>query len=136
MAVRAGIDLVSVDQVRGAIAEHGEHYLKRVYTDREVRDCTTSSGLDPERLAARFAAKEAALKTLRPGDVGIPWFSIEVVRRPEGWVALELSGAAAELASDAGISELALSITHESGFASAVVVATCEPTSESGGPGR
>jgi holo-[acyl-carrier protein] synthase len=125
MAMRVGIDLVSVETVRNSIAEHGEHYLKRVYSDREVRDCTTSSGLDAERLAARFAAKEAALKALRPGDVGIPWFSIEVVRRPEGSVALELSGAAAELASDAGIGELALSITHEGGFASAVVVTSC-----------
>jgi holo-[acyl-carrier protein] synthase len=122
MAVRVGIDLVSVQAVRESIAEHGEHYLARVYSEREVRDCTTQAGPDPERLAARFAAKEATLKVLRPGDVGIPWFTIEVVRQPEGWVALELAGAAAELASEAGITELALSITHEGGFASAVVV--------------
>jgi holo-[acyl-carrier protein] synthase len=124
MAVRVGIDLVSVEAVRQSLSEHGEHYLRRVYSEREVRDCTTPSGPDPDRLAARFAAKEATLKVLRPGDVGVPWFTIEVVRWPEGWVALELSGAAAELASDAGITELALSITHEAGFASAVVVAS------------
>ena len=124
MAVRVGIDLVSVEAVRQSLSEHGEHYLRRVYSEREVRDCNTPSGPDPERLAARFAAKEATLKVLRPGDVGVPWFTIEVVRRPEGWVALELSGPAAELAADAGITELALSITHETGFASAVVVAS------------
>ena len=134
MAVRAGIDLVSVDAVRESLAVHGEHYLARVYTEREVRDCTMPSGPDPERLAARFAAKEATLKVLRPGDVGIPWSSIEVVRRPGGWVALELTGAAAELASEAGITELAVSITHEGAFASAVVVADC--ASETGNPGR
>jgi holo-[acyl-carrier protein] synthase len=125
MALRVGIDLVSIDAVRESISEHGEHYLTRVYSEREVKDCTTPAGLDPERLAARFAAKEAALKVLRPGDVGIPWFTIEVLRNPGGWSELELSGAAAKLAAEAGIDELALSVTHERGFASAVVVANC-----------
>jgi holo-[acyl-carrier protein] synthase len=134
MAVRIGVDLVSVDEVRESIAEHGEHYLARVYSEREVRDCTASSGPDPERLAARFAAKEATLKVLRPGDVGIPWPSIEVVRRPEGWVGVELTGAAAELAAEAGIAELAVSITHDGGFAAAVVVA--DSASETGNQRR
>jgi holo-[acyl-carrier protein] synthase len=134
MAVRVGIDLVSVEAIRQSLGEHGEHYLTRVYSEREVRDCTTPSGPDAERLAARFAAKEATLKVLRPGDVGVPWFTIEVVRRPEGWVVLELSGPAAELATRAGITELALSVSHEAGFATAVVVAGC--ASETGDPGR
>jgi holo-[acyl-carrier protein] synthase len=125
MALRVGIDLVSVSAVRESISEHGDHYLTRVYSEREVHDCTTSAGLDAERLAARFAAKEATLKVLRPGDVGIPWPAIEVLRDPDGWVGLELAGAAAKLAAEAGITELELSITHEGGFAAAVVVAIC-----------
>jgi holo-[acyl-carrier protein] synthase len=122
--LRVGIDLVSVESVRDSVNEHAEHYLRRVYTEREVRDCSKPDGVDPERLAARFAAKEATLKVLRPGDVGVPWFQIEVRRNPEGWVELELSGAAAALAAEAGFTELALSITHEGGFASAVVIAS------------
>jgi holo-[acyl-carrier protein] synthase len=125
MALRVGIDLVSVDGVQESVSGHGAHYLARVYSEREVHDCTTPAGLDTERLAARFAAKEATLKVLRPGDVGVPWPAIEVLRHPEGWVGLELAGAAAQLAAEAGITELALSITHEGGFASAVVVAIC-----------
>jgi holo-[acyl-carrier protein] synthase len=125
MALRVGIDLVSVEAVQESVSTHGEHYLARVYTEREVRDCTTAAGLDAERLAARFASKEAALKVLRPGEVGVPWPTIEVLRQPEGWVELELSGVAAKLAADAQITDLALSVTHEGGFASAVVVATC-----------
>lgn len=116
---------MSIDTVRESIRVHAEHYLKRVYTHREVSDCTTSQGVDPERLAGRFAAKEATLKVLRPGDEGVPWNTIEVCRHPSGWVELELSGPAAELASAAGVEELALSIAHESGFATAVVVAHC-----------
>jgi holo-[acyl-carrier protein] synthase len=130
MALRVGTDLVSIDTVRESIEDHAEHYLERVYTEREVRDCRTASGLDAERLAARFAAKEATLKVLRPREEGIPWNSIEVRRDPSGWVELALSGPAAALASDAGVTELSLSIAHEGAFASAVVVASC--TSESG----
>lgn len=121
--MRVGVDLVSVQSVREAIAAHGERYLERVYSEREVRDCTTAQGLDPERLAARFAAKEAALKALRPGADGVSFSSIEVRKDGAGWVELELSGAAARLALDAGMTELAVSIAHEHGFACAVVIA-------------
>jgi holo-[acyl-carrier protein] synthase len=123
--MRVGIDLVSVDSVRESVSQHAEHYLKRVYSERELQDCSTPSGVDPERLAARFAAKEATLKVLRPGEVGIPWYAIELRRSPEGWVELELSGPAAALAAERGIIDLAVSVTHEAGFASAVVIATC-----------
>jgi holo-[acyl-carrier protein] synthase len=125
MALRVGTDLVFIDTVRESLEAHAEHYLERVYTDREVEDCRGSNGIDPERLAARFAAKEATLKVLRPREQGIPWNSIEVRRDPSGWVELELSGPAAALAADAGVTELSLSIAHEGDFATAVVVAAC-----------
>jgi holo-[acyl-carrier protein] synthase len=124
MPLRVGIDLASVELVRDSLATHAEHYVQRVYTQREVEDCTTPAGVDPERLAARFAAKEAALKVLRPGEVGVPLSAIEVVRDPDGPVSLQLSGPAAVLAAEAGITELALSVTHDAGVAAAVVIAT------------
>jgi holo-[acyl-carrier protein] synthase len=123
MALRVGTDLVLVETVRASLRAHGEHYLQRVYTQREVRDCTGDDGVDPLRLAARFAAKEATLKVLRPIDEGIAWSSIEVVRDCSGWVGLELSGPAAELADGAGIGDLALSVSHEGAYATAVVIA-------------
>jgi holo-[acyl-carrier protein] synthase len=122
--VRVGVDLVSVEQVRESIDAHGERYTRFVYTERELADCTTEHGVDVARLAARFAAKEAALKALAPGDEGIQFSSIEVLRGKAGAVELVLSGRAAELAARAGVSELALSMTHEAGFACAVVVAS------------
>jgi holo-[acyl-carrier protein] synthase len=133
MALRVGTDLVFIDTVRGSIKTHAEHYLERVYTRREVEDCRTSTGIDAERLAARFAAKEATLKVLRPRDEGIPWNSIEVRRDPSGWVELELSGPAAALAAAAGVTELSLSIAHEGEFATAVVVACCSSGSAASG---
>jgi holo-[acyl-carrier protein] synthase len=125
MSLRVGIDLASVELVRDAIDTHGDHYLRRVYTARELQDCSSPAGVDPERLAARFAAKEATLKVLQPGEVGVPLSAIEVVRDPQGPVMLQLSGPAAVLAGKAGITELALSLTHEAGTAAAVVIASC-----------
>jgi holo-[acyl-carrier protein] synthase len=125
MPLRVGTDLVLIQTVRDSIDAHAEHYLERVYTEREVEDCRTPEGIDPERLAARFAAKEATLKVLRPRDEGIPWNAIEVRRDPSGWVELALSGPAASLATDAGVTDFSLSISHEGGFATAIVVASC-----------
>ncbi|MEA2126927.1 MAG: holo-[acyl-carrier protein] synthase [Solirubrobacteraceae bacterium] len=119
MTLRVGIDTVEVAAVEAALAAHGDRYLERVYTPREVADCGGSA----ERLAARFAAKEATLKALRASDGGVPWPSVEVLRDPAGFTDLALTGRAAALAAEAGISELAVSLTHEAGLASAVVVA-------------
>jgi holo-[acyl-carrier protein] synthase len=121
--IRVGIDLVSTSSVAEALQTHGDRYLARVYTARERGDCRTADGVDPERLAARFAAKEATLKVLPASDEGIALTAIEVRRDPSGRVSIELSGRAAELGDDAGIVDLALSLTHEGGFAAAVVVA-------------
>lgn len=125
MPLKVGIDLASVQTVRDAIEAHGDHYLERVYTPRELRDCAAGEDGRPEaeRLAARFAAKEATLKVLRPGEIGVPLTAIEVVRGADGAVALELDGPAASLAEKAGITALTLSLTHEAGLAVAVVIA-------------
>jgi holo-[acyl-carrier protein] synthase len=122
MAVRVGIDLTSVSQVADAIDEHGDHYLTRVYTAREVEDCRGPSGVDAARLAARFAVKEATRKVLGIADGGVGWTSIEVVRHPAS-LDIRLSGAAADLADAAGLTSFAVSVTHEEGLAAAVVVA-------------
>jgi holo-[acyl-carrier protein] synthase len=123
VSIRVGLDLVSIETVRDSISAHGRRYLERVYTERELADCRAGAEVDPKRLAARFAAKEAVFKVLRVGDHAVSWTDVEVRRDPAGWVGLSLSGRAATLAEAAGISELALSLTHEQGCAAAVVVA-------------
>jgi holo-[acyl-carrier protein] synthase len=126
LAIRVGIDLAAVKAVAESLAgPHAEHYLERVYTAREVGDCRDPAGeIEPARLAARFAAKEATIKALPGGGDGIALTTIEVRKDPEtGEVALELSGRAAEVAADAGIEDLALSLTHEPEYAAAAVVA-------------
>jgi holo-[acyl-carrier protein] synthase len=124
MALRVGLDLVSVDSVAASLrGAHREHYLERIYTKAEVEDCRGPSGrIEAERLAARFAAKEATIKALPGAGEEVRLTMIEVRSEPSGEVRLELSGRAAELAAQAGIEELALSLTHEGGFAAATVV--------------
>lgn len=117
------MDLVSVASVEEAVRTFGRRYLDRVYTAAEQRDC----GEDPSRLAARFAAKEATMKVLRPAGRPLPWTAIDVRRSPSGHTDLELAGAAAALADEAGIDDLAVSLTHEDALAGAVVVAHLTP---------
>lgn len=124
MALRVGLDLVEVSAVVESLrGSHRDHYLKRIYTDAEVDSCRGPSGrIEPERLAARFAAKEAAIKALPGAGEEVRLTQIEVVEDPSGGVTLALEGRAAELFADSGGTEIALSLTHEGGFAAATVV--------------
>jgi holo-[acyl-carrier protein] synthase len=119
MSLRVGIDLMAVEQIAGSVACHGDRFLERVYSSRELAD----SRRDPSRLAAQFAAKEATMKALGRADEAIGWRSIEVLRDPAGRPSIQLSGAAAELANRRGVTSLAVSLTHERRHAAAVVVA-------------
>jgi holo-[acyl-carrier protein] synthase len=124
-SIRVGADLVKVGQVSDSIACFGERYLRRIYTEQEIASCAGAPPVTSAGLAARFAAKEATLKVLRPDGYRPEWRSMEVLRHPGGWCSMSLSGHAAELAARAGIGELAVSLTHEDGIAAAVVVALC-----------
>jgi holo-[acyl-carrier protein] synthase len=117
-----GIDLVSVAEVRRALASFGERYLAHVFTAGERAYCTSLRDRSCEHLAARFAAKEATAKVLRLGDRPMSWRCIEVVRRSDGSCAIALNGPAVALALERGIRSLSVSLSHEGDFASAIVV--------------
>jgi holo-[acyl-carrier protein] synthase len=121
--VAIGIDLVNVADVRRAVDDLGEAYLRRVFTADELDYCNQSTDPFPH-LAARFAAKEATIKALMVAGAQPAWTSIEVWRDPQGGCELRLTGTAAELASQRGIASLAVSLTHEGDMAAAVVVAS------------
>jgi phosphopantetheine--protein transferase-like protein len=120
---RVGIDLVRVADVADSVRRHADRWLARVYTAAEVADCRRGGELDVRRLGARFAAKEAALKVLRPArEEAVPWRSIEVRGGR-----LELTGAAADRAAAAGLRGFSLSIAFAAGHAAAVVLAAGPP---------
>jgi holo-[acyl-carrier protein] synthase len=118
-----GIDLVDVGDVAASMARFGERYVRRVYTDGEAAYALAAPAETARRLGARFAAKEATMKTLRARNRGLGWRSIEVVFGPGGAPEIRLSGGALEAARAVGIASLALSLTHQGPWAAAVVVA-------------
>jgi holo-[acyl-carrier protein] synthase len=122
---RVGIDLVAMDDVRDAVLVHHDRYIDRIFTPHEVQCCRTPHGWSMPSLAARWAAKEATIKVLRPSGHLPAWDCIEVRRQDDGSCALELSGSAADLAAAAHITALSLSLTHEGEYAAAVVFALC-----------
>jgi holo-[acyl-carrier protein] synthase len=124
-AIRVGADVVAVHQVADSVDRFGPRYLQRVYTEHELSSCSGSAQVRAASLAARFAAKEATIKVLRPVGHQPDWRSMEVRRHAEGWCTMSLTGHAAALADEAGIAELAVSLTHEGDVAAAVVVALC-----------
>lgn len=130
---RIGCDLVQVAAVAGSLSQFGERYLQRIFTAQEVLDCRAGRAhISVESLAARFAAKEAALKVLRPDRHWFDWRTLEVVKARQGWVRLQLHGAAAAAAAAQGLSDFALSLSHEGGYAMAVVMAQAMPAQPAG----
>lgn len=127
-AIRVGSDVLSVQQVTQSVARFGDRYLRRVFTEHEISSATGSPSVQAGRLAARFAAKEATIKVLRPIGHQPDWRSMEVQRHAGGWCTMNLSGHAAVLAAHAGIDDLAVTLTHEGDVAAAVVVALCRCT--------
>jgi holo-[acyl-carrier protein] synthase len=116
-----GIDLVDVGRFDQALRRR-PRLAQRLFTERERRDANGR----PERLAARFAAKEAVLKTFGVGLWATPWRSIEVVLSESGAPSVVLHGSATELAKLAGIMSLHVSLTHTNELAAAFVIGTSE----------
>jgi holo-[acyl-carrier protein] synthase len=122
--VSVGIDVVLVERFEAALARTpllGD----RLFT---VAERTTASGnpRSPESLAARFAAKEAVAKALgAPGNLA--WHDCEVVSDADGRPWLTVSGTVAQTATALGISRWHLSLSHDGGIASAMVVAEGDP---------
>ncbi len=122
MIVGTGIDVVEVPRVAAAIARFGQRFLQRIYTEGEIRYCEAKANR-MERYAARFAAKEAAMKALGTGwNRGVRWRDIEVRRQPGGRPTLVFSGKAAEFAAGLGAVNTALSLTHTAAEAIAQVI--------------
>ena len=122
MIVGTGIDIAEVPRIRQSIERFGDRFLQRVFTDGEIRYCDSKANRF-ERYAARFAAKEAAMKALGTGwNHGIRWRDCEVARMPGGRPTIAFHGKAAEFAARLGVKNAALSITHTTEQAIAQVI--------------
>src|SRR6202034_4545392 len=122
MIVGTGIDIAEVPRIRQSIERFGDRFLQRIYTAGEIRYCDSKANRI-ERYAARFAAKEAAMKAIGTGwNHGVTWRDVEVCRQTGGRPTITFHGKAAEFASKLGALHVALSLSHTKEFAIAQVI--------------
>jgi holo-[acyl-carrier protein] synthase len=122
MIVGTGIDIAEVPRIQQSIARFGDRFLRRIYTEGEIRYCDSKANR-AERYAARFAAKEAAMKALGTGwSHGVRWRDCEVVRLPGGRPTIAFHGEAGKVAARLGVKNAALSLSHTAEQAIAQVI--------------
>jgi holo-[acyl-carrier protein] synthase len=118
-----GVDLVSTSRIAQMLAEHGDQFLERCFGPPE-REYMAGGRRYHEHLAARFAAKEAAMKALGTGLAGgVTWHDFQIERQDSGAPRLLVGGQAARLAAAAGIDQWLISLTHTDDAALASVLA-------------
>lgn len=116
--IRVGVDLVQVGRIKELLDRYGDRFIHRVFTAGESDHCRDR----PERLAARYAAKEAVSKVLGTGIGKVSWKEIEVTNNDTGGPELILRGKAAELATQLGLHTWAISLSHTQEQAVAFVI--------------
>jgi holo-[acyl-carrier protein] synthase len=114
-----GIDLVDIDRIVAVLGRFPDRFRHRVLTERERRYV----GRRVERIAGRWAAKEAVSKVLGLGVRGVGWREIEILPNPAGAPKVFLHGRAARRASAMDLEDVTVSISHERRMAVAVAVA-------------
>jgi holo-[acyl-carrier protein] synthase len=126
--VGIGTDIVECVRIAQMIEKHGELFLERVFTPREMRYCQSRKHAT-EHFAGRWAAKEAILKCLGTGwRKGICWTDLEVTNDPQGAPHVQLAGAAHEQAQKLDISDIWLTISHCRTYATAYALAVTGTT--------
>ncbi len=117
-----GIDLVENARIQHSIERFGERFLHRVFTAGEIAYCQSMKF--PERhFAARFAAKEALSKAFGTGiGKAMGWHDIDIRKKPSGEPFLVLTGGAEELATQRGVKDALITLSHTDHHAMAVIV--------------
>ncbi len=118
-----GTDIVECPRIGKMIEQHGELFLRRIYTEREIRYCQARKHAI-EHFAGRWAAKEAILKAIGTRrSQGIAWTHVEVRNGSDGRPQVLIGGAARDLARDRGIADILISISHCRTYATAYALA-------------
>jgi len=118
-----GIDLVDFPRIEEMVEKHGNRFLDRIFTANE-QAYAASNRNRTEKLAGRFAAKEAILKLMGTGWRGkIAWTDIEIINDVAGRPEVKLYGEVEKIAEKLGVEQISVSITHTANFAIASAVA-------------
>src|SRR6202163_1394737 len=122
MIVGTGIDIAEVPRIRQSVERFGQRFLQRIFTAAEMRYCDSKANRF-ERYAARFAAKEAAMKALGTGwNHGVRWRDCEVSRTPGALPTRTFPGKAEKFDQSVGTKNVALSLSHTAQQAIAQVI--------------
>ncbi len=117
--LRVGVDLIEVNRIENSMARYGQRFYDRFFTPQEQAQC----GGRANRLAGRFAVKEAVAKALGTGIGDVRWVDIEVICDEHGRPELVLHAQAEVLARQLGLTEWAISISHTNSHAVGMAVA-------------
>lgn len=123
MILRSGIDLIEPVRFENMDPGVRERFLYRVFTPAEQQLC----GDNAQRIAGRFACKEAVSKALGTGFGKVHWTDVEILSGPEGEPLLILHGEAKRIAEKTGLTLWSVSITHIKEAAAAIATAMSEP---------
>lgn len=124
-----GVDIVEIQRVERALTRWGEPFVRRIFTIGE-QDRARRPRVRMQRLAARFAAKEAVMKALGLGWRTMAWREIEIGNDALGKPTVTLHGTARQVAAQHGISEVHVSLSHTHDLACATAVALTSHSSE------
>jgi len=124
MIIGIGLDIVEVSRIKSALTRWGGKFERRVFTSNEITYCNDKQDRF-QRLACRFAAKEAFLKALGTGwQRGTEWTEIEVSNDELGKPFIILSGKTERISRQLGVSNIFLSISSTENYGAAQVILT------------
>ncbi len=128
MRLFLGTDLCEIDRVKEIYNKYGNAFLQKIFSLREINYCLSNDKMVIQRLAVRFAAKEAVSKALKVGLNGLGWGKgihfkdIELVRDENGATFVKLYGVAKELEKKLCITDWEVSVSHSKTHAMATVI--------------
>jgi holo-[acyl-carrier protein] synthase len=123
LLIKIGTDICSVRRIAAVYERYSIRFLEKIMTEQERFYVLSQPPHTVARIAARFAAKEAAAKTLGTGWNGVGWKEIEIVRKSSGEPGILLHGRAIDIAKKRGLTRWEVSLSHERDFATASVLA-------------
>jgi len=123
MIYGTGVDIIEVARIGRSLERYGEKFEQRLFTKTEISYCRSKAGME-KHFSARFAVKEAVLKSMKTGmDQGISWTDMEVVNQESGCPELNLYGKGKELFESLNLKAIHISISHTRDHAIAQAIA-------------
>lgn len=120
MEITCGIDIIEIERVKESIENIGEKFLKKVFTDREIKYCESRKTQKYQHYAGRFAAKEAAFKAVSKfleNKYSVSWKDFEIINDKQGRPKINLLNVNTD-----NIESIDVSISHCKLYATANVV--------------